>query len=78
MADLIERLEQNVAGKYYVDNTCTDCDLCRQIAPDIFQRNDDIGMSVVFHQPETDDEISMAEEAMDNCPTESIGNDGDE
>ena len=78
MAELIERLEQNVAGKYYVDNTCTDCDLCRQIAPDIFERNDDVYLSVVFHQPETEDEINMAEEARDNCPTESIGNDGDE
>jgi hypothetical protein len=31
----------------------------------------------VHRQPETDAERTLAEEARDACPTESIGNDGE-
>jgi ferredoxin len=76
MADKNERLPQNVAGPYYVDSSCTDCDLCRNIAPEFFRRDDEIGMSVVYHQPVTPEEHALAEEAKEGCPTDSIGNDG--
>jgi ferredoxin len=33
-------------------------------------------MSVVYHQPVTPEELALAEEAKQGCPTESIGNDG--
>ena len=75
MADKNQRLPQSVAGKYYVDASCIDCDMCRSIAPDIFRRDDEIGQSVVYRQPVTPDEIKRAEEAM-QCPTDSIGNNG--
>jgi len=76
MPNLNERLPQNVAGRYYIDSSCVDCDLCRNSAPDFFRRDDDIGMSIVFRQPVTPGEIATAEEARQGCPTESIGNDG--
>ena len=76
MASTNERLPQNVLGRYYVDATCTDCDLCRAIAPAFFTRDDEIGLSIVNRQPITDDEIALAEEAREGCPSESIGNDG--
>ena len=60
----------------YNDETCIDCDLCREIAPHIFTRDDDEGASYVRRQPVTPDEIAEAEEALATCPTESIGNDG--
>jgi ferredoxin len=76
MANLTERLRQNATGPFYVDATCTDCDLCRSLAPAFFRRDDETGYSVVHRQPVTPDEITVAEDAMNSCPTESIGNDG--
>jgi glyoxylase-like metal-dependent hydrolase (beta-lactamase superfamily II)/ferredoxin len=64
------RLAENVAGDFYVDSTCIDCDLCRQIAPDTFT---DIGdQSVVYHQPAAEQEFA-ALKAIVTCPTASIG-----
>lgn len=76
MPEKTERLLQNVAGAYYVDSSCIDCDMCRSTAPNVFKRDEDIGMSVAFHQPVTAGEIAIAEQARTGCPTESIGNDG--
>jgi ferredoxin len=76
MADKIDRLSQNVPGRYYVDSSCIDCDLCRSNAEEFFRRDAEIGMSVVYRQPITPDEIAAAEDAKNDCPTESIGNDG--
>lgn len=76
MAEKANRLPQNMPGPYYVDDSCIDCDLCRTTAPDFFRRNDEIGFSVVYRQPVTPEERSVAEEARQGCPTESIGDDG--
>lgn len=76
MAEIADRYEDNVAGKYYVDNQCIDCDLCRETAPDNFTRNDDGGYSYVYKQPESDEETGQCQEAMEGCPVEAIGNDG--
>ena len=76
MADPDDRLEDNVPGKWYVDSNCIDCDVCRTTAPNNFKANEDEGYSFVSKQPESDDELSQMEEAMESCPTEAIGNDG--
>ena len=76
MADLINRLSQNVPGPFYVDDTCIDCDLCRSNSPAFFARDDETGYSYVYRQPTTPVEFAQAEEARLACPTESIGNDG--
>jgi len=71
MAQVELRLAENVAGDFYVDSTCIDCDLCRQIAPETFS---DIGeQSVVYHQPETAGQELAALKALVTCPTASIG-----
>jgi len=77
MASTTERLPQNIVGHYYVDSSCIDCDLCRTTAPAFFTRDDEIGYSIVYRQPVTPEELALAEEAREGCPTESIGNDGD-
>jgi ferredoxin len=77
MADKTLKNPDNVPGKYYVDSTCIDCDLCRNIAPGAFARHDERGYSYVLKQPQTSDEIAQAEEARISCPTETIGNDGE-
>lgn len=78
MAELADRYENNVAGKYYVDNQCIDCDLCRETAPNNFTREDDGGYSYVYKQPESEEEQAQCTEAMEGCPVEAIGNDGQE
>jgi ferredoxin len=77
MADLANRYLDNISGNYYVDNQCIDCDLCRETAPANFRRNDDGGYSFVYKQPENPDEETQCKEAMEGCPVEAIGNNGD-
>ena len=76
MADKNLKNPENVPGKYYVDSTCIDCDICRNVAPEFFTRQDEGGYSYVFKQPKTPEEIALAEEACNSCPTDTIGNDG--
>ena len=78
MADKDAKLEENVPGKFYVDDTCIDCDACRASAPDNFTRNDDNGYSYVSRQPENEEEVQLCIDALEACPVESIGEDGDE
>lgn len=78
MANKSEKWPDNSPGKFYVDNACIDCDLCRETAPNFFTRNDDNGYSFVKAQPATADDIAKCEEAVEGCPVGAIGNDGDE
>src|SRR5215831_8502778 len=71
MADIALRLPQNVAGDFFVDESCIDCDACRQIAPSTFRDYGD--KSIVYRQPENDDETLRAMMALVACPTASIG-----
>jgi glyoxylase-like metal-dependent hydrolase (beta-lactamase superfamily II)/ferredoxin len=65
------RLAENAPGDFFVDSTCIDCDLCRQIAPEVFT---DLGeQSVVYRQPRTPEEEFLALKALVTCPTASIG-----
>jgi ferredoxin len=77
MADREDKNVENVPGKFYVDSQCIDCDLCRETAPNNFTRAEDEGYSYVFKQPTTPDEIAQSREAMEGCPVEAIGEDGE-
>jgi ferredoxin len=77
MAVKANKNEGNIPGKFYVDDQCIDCDLCREMCPECFRRDEDSGYSVVFKQPEDEDEIAMCEDAMENCPVNAIGDDGE-
>lgn len=76
MADIQDKLRENVKGKFYVDSQCIDCDVCRDTAPKNFTRYDENGYSFVYKQPETREELELCEEAMNACPVEAIGDDG--
>lgn len=76
MADFEKRYQDNAPGKYYVDEQCIDCDLCRTTAENNFARNDENGYSYVKKQPETEQEMSQCKEAMEGCPVEAIGDNG--
>ncbi|MGH7981274.1 MAG: ferredoxin [Limisphaerales bacterium] len=75
MAEYNKQLPRNVPGRWYVDTNCIDCDLCRETAPAVFKRDDENGNSFVFHQPQTEEELKLAEEALSGCPVEAIGKD---
>ncbi len=76
MADKTDKVEGNVDGPFYVDSNCIDCDLCRQTAPENFERNEDEGYSYVIKQPENEDEEQACRDALEECPVEAIGDDG--
>jgi ferredoxin len=77
MADKENKWEQNVAGKFYVDDQCIACDACVMEAADLFEMNDEDGHAYVKRQPITADELEEAENALAACPVESIGRDGE-
>jgi ferredoxin len=79
MAQIPPRFEKGVGqikgiGEYFVSEQCIDCDLCRQLAPTIFERKftGAGGISVVARQPNTDFEFQKAAEAKDACPVGAI------
>jgi len=71
MADQKKRLSTNVGGNFYVDSTCINCDTCRQLAPKSFEEVGDY--SAVLHQPEGDQQVHQAYQALLACPVGSIG-----
>lgn len=77
MADKNDKFPINVPGKYYVDQQCIDCNLCRDTAPNNFKQNADGGFSFVYKQPENPDEEAQCKEAKESCPVEAIGDDGE-
>ena len=72
------RYPLNVPGKYYVDDQCLDCDLCRELSPNNIRRDDRYGHSYVFKQPENDEEIELLREGVEGCPMGSVRDDGDQ
>lgn len=77
MASSEDRYPDNVPGPFYVDDQCIDCDACRACAPGFFERNDEGGYSYVSRQPAGETERTKCQEALDGCPVEAIGSDGE-
>src|SRR4051794_19051867 len=76
MANLKKSVAENVAGDYFVDATCIDCDTCRQLAPAVFAEGP--GHAFVRRQPDAAEEHRQALRALVCCPTGSIGSRGDD
>jgi len=66
------RLPENAPEKFYVTDQCLDCDLCREVAPEIFARNEKNGSSYVKRQPTNLHEKQLCLEAMNGCGVEAI------
>ncbi len=71
MANPNRAYARNLSGNFFVDDTCIDCDLCRQIEPEVFTQDED--HSIVYHQPASPSEAHRAGMALVACPTGSIG-----
>lgn len=76
MARFEHRVLQNVEGRFYVDWSCIYCALCVEVAPTVFQEKKEEGWAYVFNQPVSLEEVGAAMKAVEGCPTESIGFDG--
>lgn len=77
MADKSSKWDLNVSGKYYVDEQCIACDACVVEAPNFFEMNDEDGHAFVKKQPITEKEHQECNDALEACPVEAIGSDGD-
>jgi ferredoxin len=65
-----KRRVQNAPGLFFVDESCSDCDACLWMAPEIFERK---GLGAIVHsQPKTDETAAAAFRAMLACPSGSI------
>jgi len=71
MANRRRIVAENVPGEFFVDETCIDCDACRQLAPEVFKEA--ATYSFVHAQPETAEAERNALRALLACPTGSIG-----
>jgi hypothetical protein len=54
MANLQQRLPENVPGDFFVDSTCIDCDTVQSTCADSLRDHGE--QCSVHHQPQTDDE----------------------
>lgn len=70
--DFRERDPHSAPGPLWVDGQCLDCNLCQEISPTLFRRNDETAMSYVAKQPETEEEHELAHEAVYGCCVEAI------
>ena len=76
MANKDDKTPHNVPGKFYIDSTCIACELCTSLAPKFFKMSEDSGFAYVYKQPSDPHEIEECQDALDQCPAESIGQDG--
>ena len=71
MAKLNQRRRENAIGDFYVDSSFIDCDTCRWMAPETFNRQGT--QSAVYQQPQEPTARLQAIQALLSCPTASIG-----
>ena len=71
MAKLKNRHPSNKQGLFFVDTSCIDCDVCRDLSSNVFTLHD--GQSIVFNQPSDLKEIKKSLKAMVACPVNAIG-----
>jgi ferredoxin len=81
MASKELRLDANVPGPWYIDNSCLPCLRCLDEAgPDtenaLLHLSEDESYVFFIKQPQTNDELAAAESAMEVCPQNAIGRDG--
>ena len=51
--------------------------MCEDVAPNNFRLNDDEDHDICFKQPENESELADCYEALESCPVDAIGDDGD-
>lgn len=77
MADKNAKNPENVPGFFYVDDQCIACDACCVAAPLFFSMDQNKGHAYVSKQPLKDLDIEQCIDALECCPVDAIGKDGD-
>lgn len=77
MADRDDKVVENVEGRYYVDSGCIDCGVCYETAGENFAHSEEGGYAFLKKQPDTEEEEAKCREALEACPVEAIGDDGE-
>jgi ferredoxin len=53
-------------------NTCQGYANCVMVAPEVFDINEETGLAVLLQETPDDSQLAAVEEAVRQCPTESI------
>ncbi len=69
---LIQRLPDNVPGKYYTTEGCDGCAYCASVAPANFDYRKESNTYFVARQPQTPEEEEFVREALEDCPVDAI------
>ena len=86
MADKNDKWEDNVGGSstvagkrvsFYVDRECILCSVCTDEAPENFKISDDEDHDICYKQPVNEEELESCYMALENCPVDAIGDDGE-
>lgn len=77
MATREDQWDENVKGRYYVDDRCIASKLCVAVAPNNFVMSPE-GHAYVYKQPETPEEEEQCRQAVSGCPVNAIGDDGED
>ncbi len=86
MADPTQLWQDNIKGdvllngrkiSFYVDMECILCSVCSDAAPNNFRMSDAEDHDICYKQPENEEELAQCYEALENCPVEAIGDDGE-
>ena len=75
MADREDKVSENVDGPFYVDTSCIQCGNCSEVAPENFTQGEDF--YYVYKQPLNDEENENCQQALEECPVDAIGDDGE-
>ena len=77
MNEEISKPPLNAPGRYYVDcYSCVHHECCVDAAPNNF-RMGEYGTAYVFKQPATPEEEAQCRQALEECPTAAIYDDGE-
>ena len=63
-------------GRFYVNEHCMDCDICRELAPEFFARNDALENSYLIRQPVDEEEVRLIQDIAQMCSEQAIRSDG--
>jgi ferredoxin len=77
VANKQSKWHENVPGEFYVDDQCIACEACIVEAPRFFSMNKSEGHAYVILQPRLEKDIQECLDALNLCPVEAIGRDGD-
>jgi len=73
MADVANKYAENVPGKFYVDDQCIDCDLCRETGAANFKRNDDGAIPMSINSRRRQRKKALCKEAMEAVRSRRLG-----